>query len=122
MNVALIRNGNVESVIVADLEFAATLGYEQALEVVAADRVAGGWQINDNFYPDMPVDQSSVNEDTLRQQAEGALVGLRVERDRNYGGLSAAAALALLVPAVKLVIRVQIGMLRLMLSKYDSTD
>lgn len=62
------------------------------------------------------------NESTLRQQAEAALAELRVERDRSYAGLSAAAAIALVVPALKLVIRVQIGVIRLLLRKLDGTS
>ena len=33
MNIALIKNGKVENIIVADLEFAMFLGYDQAIDV-----------------------------------------------------------------------------------------
>ncbi len=63
----------------------------------------------------------ATNEATLRQQADDALASLRVERDRSYTGLSAAAAVALIVPALKLVIQVQIKIIRLLLRKLEST-
>lgn len=66
--------------------------------------------------------QKDATDATLRQQADAALVDLRTERDRSYTGLSAAAAVALIVPALKLVIRVQIGLIRLLLRKLDGTS
>jgi len=64
----------------------------------------------------------AANDLTLRQQADAALANLRTERDRSYSGLTTAASIAALVSAVKLLCRVQIGVIRLLIRRVEGVD
>lgn len=73
MKVALINGTVVQTVIVADLEFARTLGYEKALEVTPQNRVPGGWLIEGVMYTDKVLPAEESNQRTLRDLGRQAL-------------------------------------------------
>lgn len=118
-NLALLQN-NVVRYIVPAIQYAPAGAVYNSTRDASGASVGDTWNGSAYVRPPVPVEQA--NEQIIRDQAEVAIGNLRTERDRSYAGLSTAAAVALLVPAVKLLCRVLIGVLRLQLNKHDGTD
>lgn len=62
MNIALIKNGKVENIIVADIAFAEKLGYEKVIDVTTK-KVSIGWVYNTDgtfSYPDTLISEAEL--------------------------------------------------------------
>lgn len=115
VKIALIRSGIVDNVIVSDLAFAQTLGYDAAVDV-SNQRVAPGYLWNGSVFSPPPPDPVVVNATAIRKDIAEAAARLRA-----YRALSSptnAQRLAFEDDLCTLLLR----MGRLLLEQFDGTD
>lgn len=132
MKIALIKNGVVDNVIVAnDLQFAIDLGYPQARDVTGL-RVMPGSTWDGTKFTDPVPDPLLVNERTLEQQADDALaVNLQAIADAqawiaaNPGVLTTTQlsnAMRSVMQSLATAAKQRDGVIRLLRGKFDGTN